>query len=240
MIAFFNFSDTPRTPAAMAGTIVGQNLRFWRGAISMMGAVPAAQVELAQSVWGLGTSAAVAAPDAVVVQKPTTKPATKPAARRKTVARSKAKPISRKAATKQATPQTAPARTAASKAAPAKVTSASKPFASQRKIQGEPAGATPNTDATRPSAAEAKPTRPTPVRKRHRAPSKPAEMPAAASSLQAEQSSKRQAVSPSAAATKVAGDIKAAPKAAPAPTTQATAETGKPVPQVKKTTPPKS
>lgn len=240
MIAFFNFSDMPRTPAAMAGTIVGQNLRFWRGAISMMGAVPAAQVELAQSVWGLGASAAVAAPDAVAVQKPTTKPATKPAARRKSVDRSKAKPISRKAATKQATPQTAPARTAASKAAPAKATSASKPFASQRKTQGDPAGTTSNTDATRPSAAEAKPTRPTPVRKRHRAPSKPAEMPVAASGLQAEQSSKRQAVSPSAAATKVAGDIKAAPKAAPAPTPQATAETGKPVPQVKKTTPPKS
>lgn len=48
MIPLLDFTDLPRTPAALAGTIVGNQLRFWRGAMTLMGAMPAAQMALAR------------------------------------------------------------------------------------------------------------------------------------------------------------------------------------------------
>ncbi|UTS81190.1 hypothetical protein [Phaeobacter piscinae] len=171
MIPLLDFTDLPRTPAALAGTIVGNQLRFWRGAMTLMGSVPAAQLALAReamaATYGVtgktGTKTAVpsSANDTVAKPAPARRKATRKPAR---PAQSAAVKTSEKPAPDQVTTPKDANVVATSTGA----TSGQSGFASQRTTSG---GSAAKSAASTPSAPGAR-------RKTPRAPSKPAQMPA--------------------------------------------------------------
>ena len=113
MIPLLDFTDLPRTPAALAGTIVGNQLRFWRGAMTLMGAMPAAQMALAREAMA-ATSSATGVKTALTpsASKTVAKPAPVKAA----------SPARRKATRKPARPAQSAAVKTVKKSAPAPVT----------------------------------------------------------------------------------------------------------------------
>ncbi|WP_282052528.1 hypothetical protein [Phaeobacter inhibens] len=179
MIPLLDFTDLPRTPAALAGTIVGNQLRFWRGAMTLMGAMPAAQMALAREAMAATSSATgvktaltpsasnrVATPAPVKATSPARRKATRKPARPaqsaaiKTIKKSAPAPVT-------TTEAAAPKDTKAAET-PTRATAGQRGFSSQRATSG---GSAPKPTASTPPANTAR-------RKTPRAPSKPAQMPA--------------------------------------------------------------
>ncbi len=180
MIPLLDFTDLPRTPAALAGTIVGNQLRFWRGAMTLMGAMPAAQMALAREAMA-ATSSATGVKTALMpsVSKTVATPAPVKAA----------SPARRKATRKPARPAQSAAIKTIKKSAPAPVTTTEAAAPKDTKAAETPTRATAgqsgfSSQRATSGGSAAKPTASTPPaantvrRKTPRAPSKPAQMPA--------------------------------------------------------------
>ncbi|AHD08812.1 hypothetical protein [Phaeobacter gallaeciensis] len=188
MIPLLDFTDLPRTPAALAGTIVGNQLRFWRGAMTLMGAVPAAQMALAReamaATYGVtgktGTKTALPSSSNDTVAKPA--PARRKATRKpaRPAQSAAVKKINKPAPSGVITTEAAASKATKAVATPTQTTSDQSGFASQRTTSG---GSAAKPTASKPSAPAAR-------RKTPRAPSKPAQMPATLKSAAAKSEAK--------------------------------------------------